>query len=174
MTQNRKAPAYQEYAAPMLADKQFRLMSLEERGLLFSMRLECWVNNDVPAQAESLAKYLGQNCDAVQRALTPQVLSFFKKQGSVLICPELENYRQHLNERSARQSEGGKKGAAKVNSASKAAKALIQSTGAIPPSASPGKPPTHPQVSREQTGPHSNSEDHEKWLDDYERASNGG
>jgi hypothetical protein len=33
MSQNRDAPAYQEYAASMLANLQFRLLPLEARGL---------------------------------------------------------------------------------------------------------------------------------------------
>ena len=39
MSQNRDAPAYQEYAANLLARREFRAMSLPERGLLYTLRL---------------------------------------------------------------------------------------------------------------------------------------
>ena len=115
MVQDRKAPAYQEYAASMLANKHYRLMSLAERGLLYAMRLECWENQDLPASVNDLAKYLGVNESEVNAAFTDRLQAFFKIDGSKLTCPELDNYRQYLKERKAKQSEGGKKGAAKTN-----------------------------------------------------------
>mgnify|MGYP007026270862 FL=1 len=54
MTQNRKPPAYQEYASTMLADISFRSMNMEARGLLYTMRLECWANGRMPSEIESL------------------------------------------------------------------------------------------------------------------------
>jgi len=41
MTPNRTAPAYQEYAASMMARLEYRTLTLPQRGLLYSMRLEC-------------------------------------------------------------------------------------------------------------------------------------
>ena len=115
MTQNRKPPAYQEYAATILADRNFRLMTLAERGLFFSMRLECWQNNAVPAIENDLAKYLGSELSETQQAFTTRVKSFFTLNDGWFCCPELDDYRQHLDERKTKQSEGGKRGAAIVN-----------------------------------------------------------
>lgn len=115
MTQNRKPPAYQEYAATILADRNFRLMTLAERGLFFSMRLECWQNSEVPATENELAKYLGYEFSDIQQALTARVKSFFSVNDRLFRCPELDDYRQHLEQQKARQSEGGKRGAAIVN-----------------------------------------------------------
>jgi len=36
-------------------------------------------------------------------------------EGDKLTCPELDDYRQHLTDRKKKQSEGGKRGAAKTN-----------------------------------------------------------
>lgn len=116
MAQNRKPPAYQEYAATILADRNFRLMTLAERGLLFSMRLECWENINVPATSNELAKILGYEASEIESALTDKLKSFFLMQGQDFICPEIEDYRQHINERKKKQSEGGKKGAKSTNS----------------------------------------------------------
>jgi len=55
----RDAPAFQEYAAAMLANSRYRLMSLAERGLLDTLRRECWVNRGMPAKPATLAKMLG-------------------------------------------------------------------------------------------------------------------
>ena len=128
MAQNRKPPAYLEYAAAILANKQYRLMNLTERGLLYSIRLECWENKDVPASPIDLAKYLACEVSDVKEGLTERVKSFlYEKEGS-LICPELDDYRQHLAERKAKQSRGGRDGAAITNAMKKKATKEANST----------------------------------------------
>lgn len=121
MVQNRKAPAYQEYAATILSNKHYRLMSLAERGLLFTMRLECWENQDLPTSTSELAKYLGVQESEVKIAFTERVKTFFNIESDKLTSPELDDYRQHLDTRKAKQSEGGKKGSAKTNAKFKGA-----------------------------------------------------
>ncbi len=115
MTQNRKAPAYQEYAASTLANRQFRLMTLAERGLFHTLRLECWENKQVPSNDHQLAKYLGYEVSEIQIALTDNVKSFFVESNGLFSCPEIEDYRQHLDDIKIKQREGGKRGAAMTN-----------------------------------------------------------
>lgn len=111
MAQNRHPPAYQEYSAAMIANREFRLMSLAERGLLYSMRLECWENHTLPSQPAKLAKYLGFQEEEIKAAL-PAVLPFFKLDDEgFLYSPELEDYRKHLEDRLAKQAAGGKRSA---------------------------------------------------------------
>jgi hypothetical protein len=112
MTQNRKPPAYQEYAASTLANRQFRLMTLAERGLFHTLRLECWENKQVPSNGHELAKYLGYEVSEVQKALSDNVKGFFIESNGLFSCPEIEDYRQHIVERRVKQSAGGKQGAA--------------------------------------------------------------
>lgn len=114
MAQNRDAPAYQEYAASILAQIAFRTMTLQDRGLFCTMRFECWVNIRLPAKEELLAKILGISLQEVTESL-PAVMPFFVKIDGYLICPELEDYRAHLAERKLKQSEGGKLGSEKTN-----------------------------------------------------------
>lgn len=114
MSQNRDAPAFQEYAAATLSRISFRLMPLQARGLLHTMRLECWVNKCLPSDPEKLAAVLGVPAQEVVRSL-PLLDQYFEVQGDVLICPELEDYRQHITDRRRKQSEGGKEGAARTN-----------------------------------------------------------
>ena len=106
--QNRDAPAYQEYAAAMMAKIEYRTMSLAARGLLYSMRLECWVNGMLPANPDRLAKILGFTVDEIKNSL-PEVQSFFANVDGFLISPELDNYKIHLAEGKKRMSDGGKK-----------------------------------------------------------------
>jgi len=120
MAQNRKPPAFQEYAASMLANRVYRQMSLASRGLFYSMRLECWENKSVPSARYKLARTLGYDEREIEQALTNEVRAFFEEKDDVFICPELEDYRLHLEQQRAAQSEGGKKGAAKSNSKRKA------------------------------------------------------
>lgn len=116
MAENRKPPAYQEYASTMLANISFRSMDLEERGLLYTLRLECWANESLPSNANTLSNVLGltikpKHIEAIQ--------SFFQIDESTIISPELNDYRQHLEERREKQRRGGRKGANKTNSKAK-------------------------------------------------------
>lgn len=110
--ENRDAPAYQEYAASMLSKIDFRTMSLAERGLLYTMRLECWCNDQLPADPDRLAKVLGYPSDEIKKAL-PAMRAFFIEQDGFFSSPELDAYKIHLADRKNRMSEGGKKSTAK-------------------------------------------------------------
>ena len=114
MVQHRKAPAYQEYAATLLVNKQFRLMTLAERGLLYTLKLECWENVEIPANEADMAKYLGYDLSELKLALTARVKAFFTEHNGFYTSNELEDYRQHLEDRKTKQSEGGKKGRLKL------------------------------------------------------------
>ncbi len=111
MTQNRNPPAYQEYAASMLASKEFRLMTLEQRSFLYTLKLECWENKQAPVSSRDLAKYIGFDIAEIEKALTDNVKTAFVEENGWFSCPELDNYRQHLEERNSKQSEGGKRSA---------------------------------------------------------------
>lgn len=115
MSQNRDAPAYQEYAATILAQLPFRTMTLQNRGLLYTMKLECWVNVRLPHNQNDLAKVLGLSVAEVAGSLAA-VMPFFEVADGFIISPELENYRAHLEERKSKQSHGGKRGSAITNS----------------------------------------------------------
>lgn len=116
MSQNRDAPAYQEYASTILSKMEFRTMTLQERGLLYTLRLESWANGRFPSDASSLAKILGLPLEEITSVLLAVlVMPFFEVTDGLITCPELEEYRQHLVERNARQSKGGKRGAAMTN-----------------------------------------------------------
>jgi len=115
MAQNRNPPAYQEYAASTLANRQFRLMTLAERGLFHTLRLECWENKQTPTTSQELAKYLSCDAAEIQSALTDRVKRFFIEENGSFYCPELEDYRQHLEDQRIAKSNGGKQGAAITN-----------------------------------------------------------
>lgn len=135
MSQNRDAPAYQEYAATILAQLPFRTMSLQGRGLLYTMKLECWVNVRLPHRHNDLAKVLGLTVAEVAGSLAA-VMPFFEVVDGFIISPELENYRVHLEERRTKQSHGGKRGSAitngKRNRPEKAADVGVSSTSRLP------------------------------------------
>lgn len=183
--QNRPPPAYQEYAANMMAKQEYRLLNLQERGLLFSLRLECWVNRTLPENPACLAKVLGFDVAEVTAAL-PKILPFFAAQSGQIICPELEGYREHLDDRRARQAAGGKLGAATTNSKSKHKSAPDKASGAgvsTPASTSrlPRRGDIEPlaqqskaQQSQNQLTKEDSSSDVDSWVRDYDKASNGG
>jgi uncharacterized protein YdaU (DUF1376 family) len=115
MIQYRDPPAYQEYAASMLANYNFRALDLKARGALYTLRLECWVNKRLPADPDTLSRALGLSKDELFK-VQPMLDPFFKIEDGWLFSPELEDYRTYLDSRKKAQSEGGKKGAAKTNS----------------------------------------------------------
>jgi len=106
----RAPPAFQEYASDTLANMQFRLLSLPERGLWATMRMECWVNINIPSSPHELANILNLPISDVENNLTKRVLSFFLEKNKSLICTELEGYREKLATKSTAQAAGGKKG----------------------------------------------------------------
>lgn len=118
MAQNRQPPAYQEYAASIMARVEYRAMSLAHRGLLYTLRLECWINHTLPENPATLAKVIGFDAAEIASAL-PSVLPFFSVKDGLISCPELDDYREHINGIRNRQSEGGKQGAAVTNAKSK-------------------------------------------------------
>lgn len=173
MAQNREPPAFQEYAAAMMAKTDYRLMSLAGRGLLYTMRLECWVNRRLPPDAPRLARVLGFDVAEVA-ALMPEVRPFFAIDEAGLFCPELEDYREHVNDRRQKQSEGGKQTAAK-HKAKRQQVAPERGAGYLPANlqgacsslvqSSKAKPNSMQVLSED---PIDN-----EWLSDYEKASNG-
>lgn len=169
MAQHREPPAYQEYAASMMARTDYRVLSLEGRGLLYTLRNECWVNGTLPADPATLARVLGYPLDQVARAL-PELRPFFVTLGGMLRCPDLDDYRQHLEDRRERQSAGGRKGAEKTN----------EGRQVSPPATLAGKPrggrgslvkPSPAQPSKVKGL--EEGADVDEWLNDYEAASNG-
>lgn len=110
--QYRDAPAYQEFAATMMAKIDFRTMTLAERGLLYTLRNECWVNDQLPADPASLAKMLGYSEAEISITL-PAVMPFFVDIAGFLSSPDLDKYKLHLEDARKRMSDGGKKSAEK-------------------------------------------------------------
>ena len=106
-SQGRKAPAYQEYASDMIARLDYRTLTLPQRGLLYSMRLECWVNQFLPESPSVLARILGFDAAEVA-AEVPYVMPFFECENGRIFAPDLEAYREHLDERHKRQSAAAK------------------------------------------------------------------
>jgi hypothetical protein len=123
---SRPAPAFQEYASDMLANFRYRTMTLAERGLMDTMRRECWVNGSVPKEPQELASYLGKPTDEVIAFLSIRVLSFFRERNDQLVCPELDAYRASLEDRAKKMSEGGHKGGRSTQIKNKIAKATLE------------------------------------------------
>ena len=178
MSQNRDdLPYFPYYASNIIADKRYRLMSMQERAVWISIYTECWPNGAVPADPESLAKYLGFPVEQVKTGLTENVLSFFKAINGELISPQLEEYWGKQTKRRHKQSEGGKKGVKAKRD--KALSAQGQPSGT--PQGQPiGEPEGTPQGSLNTLKSNSiksnsvfkevNSDD--PWLKEYDAASN--
>ena len=106
----RPAPAYQIYPSNIMSNINWRTMSLEQRGLMITLQFECWVNGSVPSNPQILAKLLLIGDSSLKDLLSDEVMSFFDVRDEKIVCPELAAYRDMLDKRRSKQSEGGKKG----------------------------------------------------------------
>lgn len=157
----RDIPAYQEYAADLLANRHYRLMSLAERGLWDMMRKECWVNKSVPADLEVLAKLLGLTQAEVKANFTDRVKSFFESDGLNLCSPELDKYKQRTIERRIALSEGGRNGGLQTQKNIKDQASL---------EAQPKPLSSNEQIRAARRGDEFSNEELQEWANDYDNA----
>jgi hypothetical protein len=159
----RPAPAFMEYASDMLVNTSG--MSLDERGLLTSMRWRCWTHHEIPRTPELLAPLIGIAADQIQDSLTAKVLGFFtptKEHSDRLSCPELENYRlEMMAKRESNRKNGAKGGRSTGERLSKAPK-----RSAVAPPEVKEEELNRKEASREKLGKEENLE-YKEWLDDY-------
>lgn len=171
----RDAPAYQEYASDWLANRRWRLMSLGERGLLDTMRKECWVNRSIPSNVFEIAKIFNLQEEDVLKCLSSNVLSFFAIEGANLTCPELEAYREKLNERHNKLKEGGSNGGKATQ------KKRFEELTTLEARLEAGvKPLSKEEVRKEELKKEEvyqrgssltqNSQEYQEWVDDWEKA----
>lgn len=161
--QNLPPPAYQEYAANMLANATFRAASLSARGLLYQLRLECWANvGHVPSDATTLAKYLGLSFDEFSNGYA-EIRRFFHADDDKLTCPELDDYRAYLADIKKKQSDGGKRGASKTNAGkARGTRDSLSKDSSVQVS------PAQDSLADQAGG----VSPHQEWVDDYEAAQN--
>ena len=176
---NREPPAYQEYASTMLANRAYRLMTASERGVLWSMRLECWANHTLPLDPCALAKILGLDAGEVATAL-PAVMAFFSDETREIRCPELDAYRAKLEDARNAKVEGGKRGADATNKKKRPPKTRAAAYNPAMPAAIPAAMPaakgrhlSTTQTSQTQSPVKSQGLVADSWVADYVAAENG-
>lgn len=103
-------PYFTNYSANWIADKNYRCMILEERGLLWTLYNECWINDCIPKDTYELARFIGFEQSEIEVALTSRVMRYFIEVGDYLRCPELDEYKHNIKLRHEAQSAGGRKG----------------------------------------------------------------
>ena len=103
----RAPPAFQEYASDILASREYRTLTLAQRGLMHTMRLEVWVNDFLPEQPEIIAQILGFDPKEIASEL-PFVMAFFECKNGRITSPELSAYREQLEGVRRKQSAAAK------------------------------------------------------------------
>lgn len=101
--------AFQEYASNMLANRKYQKMSLAEKGAYHLLRLECWVNDSVPANIAALSEIIDASAEETEKILTA-IKPLFEVKDDVMTCPLLDDYWQSLLEKRLKMSVGGAKG----------------------------------------------------------------
>lgn len=166
----RAPPAFQTYAASTLADRDFKLMCLAERGLAHTMDCEYWTNGALPSDPRALARMLGLEATEVEAHLTPRVLARYEQRGDLLVHPQLEAYRAHLDERHARMSQGGTQSAEAINR-----RRRMNRQADSHPDSEADSPLSTAQQSTAKSNPAVREaaipEEHKEWLKDYDAAA---
>src|SRR4051812_202294 len=86
------APAFQDYAADMLADSRFAMMSAAAVGVFYRLKLQAWLDGSVPADVKAVARLVREDA-AVVSAIWPEVLPMFEELDGRLIYPPHEEQR---------------------------------------------------------------------------------
>lgn len=105
----KKLPYYKMYPGDAEGDKSYRLMTLEERGLFWTLLNLCWINDGLPFETEELAVLVGVPEETFLR-LWRKVGKSFYLDGSVLKNPRQEQERKEASESYARRRDAGAKG----------------------------------------------------------------
>jgi hypothetical protein len=103
----KQAPAFQEYAADLLADRRFAAMSLPALGLFYILKLRAWLDGSIPADPRTVAAILKEKPREVEQLWT-QILPWFVPSGDELILPQHEEQRAKHAAWREKSSRGGK------------------------------------------------------------------
>jgi hypothetical protein len=166
-TSKRPAPAYQEYASDILANRSYRAMSMAERGLWDTIRKECWVNGSVPSSVPVLAKYLGIDANHLRELLSPTLISWFNLTNEDITSPEIDAYRLKIELQRQGMSEGGRNGGRKSqeNRRKKDQPTLEGRVKALSRDEKRREELNREEPSKEVI----NLQDHKAWIDDFDR-----
>ena len=119
-------PYFPLYAANVIASRNYKLMSLGERGLWITIFMECWVNGGVPADFKQMSKILGFPEQEINQFFSNYQTTFFHIENEQYISRELEEYRQGYLVKREKQRLGGIKGAKEKKARQKLAKIETQ------------------------------------------------
>jgi len=122
-------PYFPLYAANIMASRNYKLMSLGERGLWISITLECWVNGGVPADFKQMAKILGFPEKEIIQFFSNYQTTFFHIEDGQYISRELEEYRKGYLATREKQRLAGIESAEKKKEKRRQAKAVENEGG---------------------------------------------
>jgi hypothetical protein len=149
-------PWFPMHAAELLADENFTVWSLEERGAWLTLIARCWLEGTIPSDLTSLAKLL--RCDGgAMRLLWSGIGSRFIEapgQPGRLISPRVERERDRARSLIRQKVEAGKKGAKARWHGDNSAMAPPSTTGGaatVLPMANDGHYPTVPNPTEPDT-----------------------
>jgi hypothetical protein len=121
MSELRRPPAFQVYAADELASAGYYALSLPERGLVDAIRRVIWCDDSIPADLAGIALAVRRPEGETRDALTDRVLRHFQPvegDPSRLTCRELRRQMTRLLDQRHKQSDA----ADKTNNAKRDAK----------------------------------------------------
>ncbi len=108
------AHSYLVCPAQMMANRHFKLLNLESRGLLITLRYFCWDNETFPSDVKELELLLGIPQQQIQDNLHFLIPYFFDtapQNQFEYCCPELDAYKTSYLSKREKMSSNGKKGA---------------------------------------------------------------
>lgn len=113
-------PWFKQLAASEFANPAFYRLSAQERGLLHSMRLVYWIEDQLCGDAEALARQVRLDPREVTDDVLGRVIKFFEPDPAkpgFLIEPRLKKLREETLEGRRRMAAAGRRGAQIANAA---------------------------------------------------------
>jgi hypothetical protein len=118
-----KMPAYMEYPADILNNETFIQLNMAQRGLLWTLRMYCWKNGDIPASYEGISKLVGISKAEAAKLFDESLDTFFEstfldtddgpRHTGRMFNKALEEYRTLKIAEREQRSKNGKKAAEK-------------------------------------------------------------
>ena len=104
----RPPPSYPEYASDMLASHAFKRLDSMARGVFWTLRMEWWVNGDLPADPKVLCRLVNIPADELANAL-PLLAPFLRldEETGTFTIPELQTRKRSTVAIRTAQSKAG-------------------------------------------------------------------
>ena len=173
--QRRAYPWFKESPATLLSDRKYKALSWAEKGLLWQLRCEYWVNDALPSAPDELDAIMGAERGMCARLIEKVRGHFIEEIDGCLHFPDLKYQREMQAQESERKANGGRKGgkaSAAQRASERAAWAANDEAGAQAHPQGRAQAPYSPSISESHSTSGLQEADHGEIDDEFTRGYN--